>query len=699
MSRRLTLPRPRRSARDERGAVAVLVAASMTGLLVITALVMDFGLARIDRQIDRSAADSATLAGLHGLGAVDGVSRPYIGVCTAARYLKANSPRFAGINENTNWKNGLGAATANGCSDATLRNRVCRPTDRTTWARWSGSGTYRGVTVTVTIESGYVLGGGTWAEDTLPATSGDNGDPALQGCDNLAVTITQSRRPGMGSLATSADLRTSVRSVGRVTAGPGDSAPAMLLLKRTGCPVLTTGSSGGGSFIHVLGAVSSDGKTQPGTIHADSDGVGCNGGNNGSIFGGLANDGIVAYAAPLASNPAAADPNKPGSITSVASYNGLTGGAVRDSLNQVYATNALTGTSGSKIEPSGRPLVTRSLVDDRYFPGVKAAVSAASSMFAAGNTGLPLPPAWVLGGWIPLVAADPCKPTQVEITAMNLLPSDKVYVNCTGKFVGSNTGTTINAGTLYFRGWLNPASTLRLPNARKVYVANHGDNSSAISLGNGSSLEIGTAGSVDASGNCATGTSNLRGSLLVRGGDYKQTGGLLRLCRTTAIMMGGRTDGCVPAAAGAAPMATPCAGVNGGLGSGQFTQNGGDVDWTAPNSLDAITDAAGNPTPTAVAAWSSTDGPEDLALWAESGSNTSTNFSMAGGGLFRVQGVFMAPNADPFILSGGANLDLRNAQYIATSVRLNGNTTRVTMSVDPNAAVSVPSLNLVGLVR
>ena len=81
-------------------------------------------------------------------------------------------------------------------------------------------------------------------------------------------------------------IATSIRSVGRVKTVPGNSAPALLLLKRTGCPALRAGNSGSGSgtFIHVLGAMTSTGLSQPGTIHSDSDGVGCTGGSNSNVF-------------------------------------------------------------------------------------------------------------------------------------------------------------------------------------------------------------------------------------------------------------------------------------------------------------------------------------------------------------------------------------------------------------------------------
>ena len=71
---------------------------------------------------------------------------------------------------------------------------------------------------------------------------------------------------------------------------------------------------------------------------------------------------------------------------------------------------------------------------------------------------------------------------------------------------------------------------------------------------------------------------------------------------------------------------------------------------------------------------------------------------MNGGGIFNVRGVFMVPNADPFRISGGAGMNLTNAQYIVTSIELNGGT-QITMKVDPNSAVTLPDLDLVGLIR
>ena len=133
-----------------------------------------------------------------------------------------------------------------------------------------------------------------------------------------------------------------------------------------------------------------------------------------------------------------------------------------------------------------------------------------------------------------------------------------------------------------------------------------------------------TAGNLDAvAATARTGQSTSKAVLFVRSGDFKQTGGLLRMCRTTVMMMGGSATGCVPdARRGPRPHRPPAR--DGGLGTGQFTQNGGGIDWTAPDTLDATTDpATGDPAGRRGHRLADVNGPEDLALWSESGDATA----------------------------------------------------------------------------
>jgi Flp pilus assembly protein TadG len=715
MRRLLTQQWDRRRRRDERGAIAIIVALSMTGLMVVAGMVLDFGLVRIDRQVDKSAADAAAVAGLHALKGGDDKVRPFVAVCAAIRYLRANGDRFAGVTSSAGtWTTGTGSAAGNGCTDATASSKICAKGSPASWARYTWTGTWQGAPLRVEIQGGYALTGTTgWPEDTLPAAAGSSDDRA-GGCDQISVVITQHRKPGFGSIATSNDLVSSIRSVGRVQSGPGKYAPAMLLLKRTGCPVLQSGAAGGGSFVHVLGAVTSSGVSQPGTIHSDSDAEGgCTGGSNQNLFLGKGTAGIVAYAAPLVANPLLADPTKPGQISSVGGSNGKGLGYIRDLDANVYSSAALNPAGAGSVArstPFGRGLVTRQPIDARYLSGVRTAIGQANNVFSTVNASN----AQSLG----FAKLADCKPTQAALNGLALTATSRLFVDCTsnGGFGGVSADLSINAGTVIFNGAVAPSASLSLPNARAVYVTGNGSADSIVLGGGTASLRMNTNGNLDSAGRCAATRSSNKATLFVQSGDIKEStaNNLLQLCRTTVFMMGGQASGCVPTLATradgtavgydpadplqtvSAPTATPCGG---SVGSGQLTQNGGNIDWTAPDQYDVMTLPDGTPDPAKVAAWSDPNGLEDLALWSESGTSSSSTYNMSGGGIFNVRGVFMVPNADPFTIGGGGTMTLGNAQFIASTIALNGNTTNITMAVDPNAAVTMPELMTVGLVR
>jgi hypothetical protein len=682
--------------RDEQGVVAIIVALLVSMLAVIAGMVLDFGLVQVDRQVDKSAADAATAAGLHGLNAGDGHPHPFIGVCTALRFLQSNSHRFAGISDTTgSWKTGTGAAAQNGCTNVVARSQLCTPGSKSSWAKFVWTGSMAGKPLTVTIQSGYQLSSTSgWSEDKAAVSTADQNDTA-QGCDQLAVTISETRAPGLGSLATSSDLKTSVRSVGRVVSGPGGFAPAMLLLKWSGCNILTAGSSAGGSKIKVVGVLSAaNGISQPGTIHSDSDGSGC--GSNENIYTGQAAGGIMAYAAPLASG--GADPTKPGQITAYAASPsvGKSGTVLRDLDSNVCGT---TGIYPAALCPgvtvAGRERVYREPIDQRFFGAVTTMRNNANSAFAAATS-------WP-------TRLNNCNPTQAQVNALSLASSSQLYVNCNANGGFNNSANlTINAGTVVFSGSVKPSATLKLPNATHVYIS--GASGDAISLGNGStfSMHSGLSDANLSGGLCsdqATGGPN-KAVLVVKNGDVKQTGGTLQMCYTTVLMMGGQTDGCLPtlladgssSSSKSAPNpTTPCGG---GTGNGQFTQTGGDVDWTAPNRYDATLLADGSADPTKSGEWADPNGPEDLGLWSESGGGPSNpKYQMTGGGTVHLRGVLMAPNAQPFNLSGQFNQTLVNAQYVVSSISLSSNNTQIILIVDPNAAVTLPKLSVVGLVR
>ena len=137
---------PRRDhAKDERGAVAIIAATGVAGLLVIAALVLDFGIARVDRQVNKSVADSCRHGRFaHDLNVGDGQTHPFRGVCTAVRYLQRNDRRFATVSTANGWSDGAGSPTGNGCTTASLQAPTCTVGDPATWARWTYNGTWRG---------------------------------------------------------------------------------------------------------------------------------------------------------------------------------------------------------------------------------------------------------------------------------------------------------------------------------------------------------------------------------------------------------------------------------------------------------------------------------------------------------------------------------------------------------------------------
>lgn len=684
--------RRRSRATAERGAVAVIVSLILTALVVVAALVLDFGLVRVDRQINKSAADAATMAGLQGLN-VNNEVYPFRGVCSAIDYLQHNANRFSTVSASSGvWSDGNGVSKANGCTSSVLQDQKCVPGNRSTWAKFVWDGSFQGEPLRVTIQSGYRLDGSGWREETLSAVAADN-DDGTQGCSQLSVVVTQARDPGFGSLATSGDVVSSIRSVGRVQQSPGGYAPAMLLLKRTGCPVLGTGGSGGGSYIHVLGAVSSDGKSQPGSIHADSDGSACSGGSNQNIMWGRSGGGIAAFAAPTVGNTAVPDPSQPGEISLYALENGhgANSGVVRDSIANVYGSSSLTAPApaANQLPPRGRERMTRKPVDDRYLAGVTQAVSQAQSqVFGVVNAGN--------ADGLGYEVVSNCNRT-LPVTAT------KIFIDCTDNN-GYKGTALLTADEVVFNGRVNPSAVTSLPTAKKVYIFGLSGRP-ALELGGASPVfSMHTDGLVTVpGGGCAAGFSSDRAILVIRDGEIKQSSGVLQLCNTTAIMMGGQSNACLPTvgyAVAAAPDTTPCGpSASQVTGSGQIIQTGGIVDWTAPNEHDSMTDANGDPVPAKALSWSNPNGPEDLAFWSESGVSSSVTYNLNGGGSLRTVGVFMAPNADPFIIGGGACQLLYNAQYIATSIMLNGNNTCISMRVDPNAAVTLPKLSVVGLVR
>ena len=544
--------RLRRPTKDQRGAIAVIVALTASALLVASAMVVDFGRVRMDRQLNKSATDGAIAAGLRA--GDNGAGEVYTdrAVCGALSFLKANRRGLSTISD------GLCAAPNN--------TKICVPGDATTGSSYAATVTGSGVTYKVWIKTPYLVSdatadGGAFTDELKATLASDGGNPLKQGCDQLGIVIKESTNPGLGSIVSSAPLVSRVRSVGRVGYDGGDQAPAMLLLERTKCSVLTVGSAGSPSRIKVFGS-----GTTPGTIHSDSAATGadCGSGSNQQLFQGKQADGIVAYGANGVS----------GSITSMAAFNNVAAAIISDATANVYGTTASSESpTGTTTSAEKRSQVKRTPVDVQYRTGLKAAITAAVPVWTLNST---TPgPTWTRVG---------CTPASLNPVP----PAVGLYIDCPGGVTRTGSST---ATKLFVNGWIKGGG-MSFPNVTDVYINNPSGNQNAIDLGNNEAFCVrgtgcdATTPTLNQCSSTATLSATSKARVFVRDGKLKQTGGLLRMCNTTVIMMGGQTaTGCIPNTNGIAPTATPCAGA---AGTGQMGVNGGYQDWTAPNQYGGV---------------------------------------------------------------------------------------------------------------
>lgn len=629
----------------EEGAVALLTAACLTALLVAAAMVLDFGLARLDRQTNKAVADSAALAGSAAMNKEIAKPYPWAGACAAVSFAKAELSRLGNTTFTESWTTGSGAAVSSPCSDPTRLDDLCVPDTVSTWARYRGVvGSPADPRLVLEVKAGYKVTDGGYSEESTYANlandPGSNiaGEAISGGCDQVAVILTRSRPPGLGSLATSSDVRTTVRSVSRVKPGKEGEVPvAMLILERYDCAsIKTTGSTS----IHVRGS-----GIRPGLIHADSLGgpVGTADDCGDKVVGGSGT--IKAFRAELGTEPGAVGirglmPGEPGAVPANA----------YDAPPKVEAE----GAPGSL--PEGRPLVSRAPIDVRYLSPVTSRIATAATKYswsAATATANGYTVKTTCGGGPGLTA---------------VLTESKVFFDCPG---GLNVNTTSSAATsVIVNGPLSIKSggTLSLPNVTEFLVRGPGNSDhgpSGVGFDNNGSLLLHHNNLASCA--LADSASSGRAEFVLGSGWFNQTntGGLLRMCHTTMITAGNSTAMPTYTDPGAEPTDNPR--------NGFLSINGGTLDWTAPD-LKADT-------PSTPADWAMF---EDLAFWTE----TSAPTSLGGNGAIRLRGTFMLPNANPFSIGGTAAMDLVDSQYIVRKLLAKGGNT-LEMRPDPNDAVSV----------
>jgi Putative Flp pilus-assembly TadE/G-like len=663
----------RRRPRDERGAAAILMALSLTAVLISAGLVIDFGIARYERTINKSTSDAAALAGAGAVSPGDGLYHPWGGVCTALSYLQANDSRLSSLVGS--YKNGAGSGISGSCTPTAVPNdTLCVANQPSTWAWFTGTSTDGNVTVE--IRNGYSMPDTNFADDTVLA--GDTGSASMGGCDQLAVIVTESQQPGLGSLATSSDLVTKVRSVARLIPNTTGSAPiALLLLERHNCLALQAGSNN--TYIDVLGFGPS-----PGYIHSDSlgDQVGtgsdCNSGNK-ALYGKFAKHIIARHS----------ETGGVGGVISVAALSGAPG-AVPANATDGSANVCAELANGTCANAIGRGVLGRRPIDTRYLTGVRTALTNASaatgwSTATAGTNGYTV---WTPANCSNITVATP--PTTGGPNAANL--ATLLFVNCPSGATFKSDTLIANALNVVFNGKISIGSgnSLSIPKAQKVWVkgATGGsgiDISGALALGTYTNTTATNKGSAQV---CPA-TQTARDQLVIMNGAF--TGGAqanFHLCGTAVVMGDGWTGTSCPVPTTPTPVSVEpsdnlCYGYV-SLGGGGF------MEWTAPNLAGAGATSTD---------WNAL---EDLTLWTESSgtvSGTTTNSSIGGGGQMYVAGVFFLPNANPFVISGGSfQANGANAQFIVRRLSANGSGS-LTMRPNPNDSVSIPPAPSTSLVR
>jgi hypothetical protein len=630
----------------------MMVALMVACLIVVGAIVLDFGRARLDRQMNKAAADSAAISALEAMRHVDalgnetGKAAPYAAVCAAYEYLKASNSELDALSGTLS--DGNGAAVGGACplpSASPLRDVACEPDNRSTWARFSG--TADGGRLRVEIRNGYVPAedAASFPEENLSTLLADQGAPAHKGCDQLAVLITEDESLGFGRIVTDDDLTTTVRSVARVDMGDDNEVGvALMLLERYDCNVLSTG--GTSAKIRVDGYAD-----VPGLIHVDSLGNGDDCGSKKVIEVAGNNPGAIV------AGESETTPKAPGEIGVVALGGppGIPANA-SDLLTYVYS-EPLPGSS-----PVARTLMTRRAVDDDYFSGVKDAINKANAAWAA-----PTPDVVVSSG---------CTGSGLP-ASVNANAAGTWYFDCPSVSYSGDVSLP-NATKVIFKGQLEVRSgrVFNMPRASEVYV-NEPASTTAPGLLVKGHFRMHTNGSANCEGMATPGE---RARLVVGNGEIRAEGGdpMFQACHTSVILMGGEDDGCVPddADKGSEPQdTTACNGYIDLAGGAQ-------TDWTAPNLEGADRTQTDQ------------DDLEDLAFWTE---NHQTSSILGSGGI-TLAGVFVLPNANPFKVGGNGAQDVEDSQFFTRKLEANGNGT-VFLKPDPHNMTKVPYYGSFALVR
>lgn len=642
----------------DRGVVVVLIALVMVALMVIVALVIDFGFVRQTRQANKSSTDFAVTAGMHGLETPDGVPRPWGGVCEAIEYLKVNHSDLSDLTGT--YHDGTGAAVSppgDPCASPTAApyTTLCTPNAIETWAWFKG--TADGGRLVIDIKSGYVLPDPDFPEDAAAYASDSVGDSEQGGCDQLAVILRKRDPAFFGGAAGASEYGTVIRSVGRVKIDPRSTETvALLLLEQRDCETLVTEGNNTYVLVH---ATPISAPTNPGLIQSNSNATGACSGSARVIEGSSA---CPAISNCTGSGPSVVAQDATAAVPPVKGRIGIRSvGGVRTGFSSTPAcASAVSPPAGCTVSPVpvARGLVTRAPVDNRYLTAVTALKSAAATAGA---------------GYFEF---SNCNTLPSTVSTANTGGNPRVYLNCNKLDVSAVQTFDSTITDVVLRGDLDvkPGGALVASNVRSFVVRGAGG------VNVQGSMRINRAGAASCTDRFNTGRSETT-MFVVTAGPFAAAGEVA-LCNTFLFL----ADGTLPTRPGTAPTD------DSSTGSGRINiGSNATLDWRAPNQVDTFV-PDGDPL---LASF------EDLALWTEfSGKSAGTAAGLGGQGTVVTSGVFFLPNANPFNISGGgtgAELSA-DAQFVVRKLRLSG-TVRLKMAPSPNNSVLTPKFVGADLIR
>ncbi len=224
--------------RCERGVVAVVVALTLVGLMLIAALVLDVGQARSTAVSSQAAVDAAALAGGPSLAG----GQPEAACEQAVRYLQSNATQMASL------------SPATFCSPIPTSGCVGDGTTQSTATQTLGSTV---LTITYPVPASQIAvarAPGPWQNDGTA-------------CQRMRVQLTASNPTTFARVIGVRDVPVTRSATVKGVLGTGTKVPALWLLDPTGCVAL---SVGGGAQVKVGTS------TVSGLIAVDSDGSTCN---------------------------------------------------------------------------------------------------------------------------------------------------------------------------------------------------------------------------------------------------------------------------------------------------------------------------------------------------------------------------------------------------------------------------------------